>query len=324
MAEAAVCSNHPEVSALARCHRCNDGLCNDCFRLLLDRSPICDRCAAELERGPPSRWPFGIAFASIGATLSLAAARWQGADPSWEIWGFAVVLSVVIGVIIGFTGPKRASAVAPNLHEREVELEPDPDLLARAAHPYRTRVARVVRRIVPLSGRSTAALLTAAFVVSAIAVPSTLRWPHWVEAELVLAVWWTAIFGLLTTLLFKGLRLTHDHRFELGTPSLGKGSSSVDLSGCSVGDGCGEALLIVLVLAVAAVLAWALVEIVLPLLFFGIYYFVVKAIGRVARDTHGCAGNLGRSALWGALWSTLYLVPIAGLVWGAHALMSAH
>ncbi|MBK9001348.1 MAG: hypothetical protein IPM35_36980 [Myxococcales bacterium] len=52
-------------------------------------------------------------------------------------------------------------------------------------------------------------------------------------------------------------------------------------------------------------------ELVVPVLSFVFYYFVVKDIGRAARDRHDCEGNLGRSLVWGISWATLYVAPPA-------------
>ncbi|MCC6897747.1 MAG: hypothetical protein IT377_02170 [Polyangiaceae bacterium] len=326
MASVPHCSAHPRLPALARCQRCNAALCNDCFRLYANGAPCCDACAVELASGPATRWPFAIAFAGFAVAICFAGARIEGTRPSWEVWGPALVIACIIAVFIGVTGPSAASARAATLTEREPELEPSDALLHRAAHPYRTRIARVARRIVPLSGRSTALVMTAALVVSAVVLPLGLRLPHWIEAELVLGVWWLGIGTLLTTLLFTGRRLAADHRFELHAPSLGGNAGKPGAksgwsdhggcgnAGCVDAGGCGEAALIVVVLAVAALAAWLVVEIVLPVVVFVVYYFAIKAIGRVARDRHDCEKNLGRSLGWGFFWASVYLVPVAALI----------
>lgn len=188
----------------------------------------------------------------------------------------------------------------------------------------------------PLSGRSTALVMAAAFAASAVALPLGLGLPRWVEIELVLASWWLGVVVLTTFLLYRRLRLVEDHRLAIGALSaqLSEQKPSAtgaekkprwweSASGCDLGaSSCGEGLVVVAVLGVALLAAWALVELVLPVLFFVFYYFVVKAIGRVARDRHECEGKLLRSLSWGAAWSTLYAVPPALVTWLVHVLVA--
>lgn len=320
MTAALHCSAHPTAAVLAQCARCGARMCADCFRLYADGRPCCDACAVELEAGPPSRWPFAVAFAGIALAICFAGYRLEGPNPSLGLWMTGAIVAIVVATGIGLSGlfSKRGPPVV--LTEREPELEPNPALLDRAAHPYRARFARVARRVVPLSGRATALVMTGAFVLSAVALPLGLGLPHWLEAELVLGAWWLAVGTLLAVLLYTGRRLAEDHRFRVEVPKLGK-VGTLDASGCSGGDGCAEGILILLVLAVAAVAAWLLVEIVVPIAVFAVYYFVVKAIGRVARDRHDCTGHAGRALAWGFFWASVYVVPLVTLVGLIHVLV---
>jgi len=337
---AASCAAHPVRVAVARCQRCNAALCDECFRLLAGGRPVCELCALELSAGPPSYWPFAIAFLGLAVAVCAGIARLEAPDPSWGIWGATIAVAAVVAVVVGLSSPSRKPGPSVEISERAEELEPSPELMHRAAHPYRARIARVARRVVPLSGRSTALVMAAAFLVSGVVVPIGLKLPGWVELELVLAVWWLALLGITSVLLYKNLRLAEDHRLRIGAlTSALRGSKANEgaskrgsswwqgLGGCDPGcaeaGGCGEAVVVVAVLAVAAVAALALVELVLPVLFFVVYYFVVKVVGRVARDQHGCEGRLGRSLLWGAAWSTLYVAPVALISWGVHLLLAA-
>jgi len=45
--------------------------------------------------------------------------------------------------------------------------------------------------------------------------------------------------------------------------------------------------------------------------FFVMYGLFMRAIGRVANDRHDCQGELARAIGWGALWATVYMVPLA-------------
>ena len=323
------CTAHPAAKAVARCQRCNVALCEDCFRLLADAKPCCEVCALELASGPPSRWPFAVAFAAMTLAICVVGAHAEGDDPTLELWLPSGFIALVIAAVIGLTSPKPDAKPKPVISERELEFAPGEGLLVRAKNPYRARIARAARRVVPLSGRATALVITAAFVVSGAVLPIGLRLPHWVELELVLGVWWLGIAGLSSVLLFKGWRLAEDHRFRVRRPGFGAKNAGAQksqrswepLSGCADFSGCGEALGIVLVLAAAAIAAWLVVEIVLPVLVFAVYYFVVKGLARVARDRHGCETRLGRSLFWGVAWATLYLAPLAAVVWFVHVVV---
>lgn len=311
------CRVHRTLAAAARCQRCDVGMCDECWSWFHDSLPVCERCVAELRMGPATRWPFGAAFAVIAVVIAVIGTRLEG-KPSPELWLPIAVLAVLIGLGIGFSSP-RATGPEPNIVGREPDDAPPPEALHQAAHPYRARIARVTRRALPLSGRSTAIALSAAFVVSAVLLPVGLRLPRWIEIEIVLGAWWLAVAVLLTVLLYRGLRLVDDHRFAL-SPFGGskKGDSKASdwaNVGCADASGCGEAIVIVVALLVAAVAAWLLVEILVPVVFLFVYYFTVKAIGRVARDRHECAGRLPRSLGWGALFATVCVAPIAFLVW---------
>src|SRR6185436_19635838 len=124
-------------------------------------------------------------------------------------------------------------------------------------------------------------------------------------------LWWLIVTLTLTTLLYRGFRLRDDYvyflpwdrpaphsetgkaRQEKKEPSGGGGWSGC-LDGCSIGDGCsgvdGEgcvgALVIGAALAVALGAAWVFVELAMPLVFFLMYWLLMRAIGRVAKDRH--------------------------------------
>ncbi len=308
-------------------------MCNECFRVYADGAPVCEVCALELSSGPASRWPFAVAFFGAALALCTAGIRLEGASPSWSLWIVTMLIALAIALVIGLTSPKAGARPEVTITEREAELEASPDWMTRAASPYRARIARVVRRVVPLSGRSTALVMGAAFVVSGVALPLGLRLPPWLELEVVLGAWWLGIFSTLALLLYKNLRLAEDHRLKLapltsklrgwggGGAEGGSGCGDMGGAGCGDASGCGEGLVIVVVLVVALVAALFLVEIVLPIMFFVFYFFVVNAIGRVARDTHGCAGSLRRSLGWGAIWATPYVAPVALVTWGVHSII---
>ncbi len=244
-----------------------------------------------------------------GALLSQGEGLW--------IWIPVAGLGLVIAVAIGIFGAAKKSEPALEIVEREPDREFDGDAFAQAAHPYRARVARVARRAVPLSGKLTALLLGASMVVTGVSLPLVLHLPHWIEFEIVLLFWWLSVAVLLMLLLYRDFRLIDDHRFR--APRVPTGSDAASLpAGCGEAAGCSEALLVVVILVVAAFAAWMLVEIVLPVLFLGVYFFTLKAVGRVARDRHDCRGSLGRSLAWGSLWASVYVLPVGLVVWAVH------
>lgn len=296
-------------------------MCDECWSWLHDSLPVCERCVAELRSGPPSRWPFAAAFGAFALAIAFVGLRLD--KTSLELWIPIAVIGVICALVIGFTSPTK-DGPEPNIVGRTADDAPTPEALQRAAHPYRARIARVTRRALPLSGKSTALLLSLALVVSAVLVPVSLRLPRWIELELVLAAWWLAVCALLVVLLYRGFRLVDDHQFRIrafGNSTTNERDWS-SLSGCGDASGCIEGVVVVVALLIAAAAAWLLVEIVVPVVFLLVYYFTVKAIGRVARDRHECQGNLARSLGWGAAFASVCVAPIAFLVWVVQTILA--
>ena len=123
-----------------------------------------------------------------------------------------------------------------------------------------------------------------------------LHLPHWVEAELVLSLWWAGWAAVLTTLLYRGFRLSDDHvlaapRFDWPSRRKTSEASGCDPVGCIDLGGWGEALLGALLLVVTFAASWLVVELVVPALFFLSYLLVRGALARVTNDDHACAGR---------------------------------
>jgi hypothetical protein len=68
-------------------------------------------------------------------------------------------------------------------------------------------------------------------------------------------------------------------------------------------------------------LAWVLIEVIVPVVAVLLYALVRGMLARVANDKHGCGGKSGASLLWGALWATVYTVPLAFLTWVVHLIV---
>ncbi len=77
-------------------------------------------------------------------------------------------------------------------------------------------------------------------------------------------------------------------------------------------------------LLLVSLAGWLVAELIAPLLAGAAYVVIVLGLRTVANDRHGCEGRLGRAALWGALWATVFTGPVALLIWGAHWLLAAH
>lgn len=339
------CDTHPEVKALAPCSRCGRPFCNECLPSLIDGLVGCAGCAA-MERAQKGR-PWGFAGAVLVATglgsfaFAQAEIKRTG-EPSWALYGMAALIS------IGFAGfivsRKRTGLRVEPRDTSEVSDEEARD----AAGPYRQMARRsVVRRLPPVLGRLTAFTLLMCLLWSSLAAPFALHLPRWVEAELVLGVSWIAWVLVLTFVLHRGARVSDDHRFgpslwflkkkekdaaptqpkkkrgkkeKKGSASSGGGSWFDGLSGIGDLSGLGDAgegcLFIVgaIILAGGAVLmAWLLVELVIPALFTLAYLLIIRAI-KLATNDDSCKDDLPRAFGRGALFATLYMGPLIALV----------
>ena len=290
-------------------------LCDECWRHIAEGAPCCDGCAARLSRAPRSRWPFALVFGGVGLATCLAAAHELGED-AWIIFGFAALVCVVLTIVIGTSGAQERSDPAV-VSERNEETSID-DPLARG-RPYRRFAARAAATAAPLSGRSTAIALSISLAVTAVLFPTLLRLPHWIEAEVVLGAWWTLVLALSTTLLYRGFRLRDDYRYQAPTWS---SPIDTDASGCAHAGGCSEGLVVLVVILVALAAAWLVVELVIPALFFAVYYLLTRSIGTAAVSNRNCEGHLPRSLGWGAWIATRSVLPLALVVVVVHALLS--
>lgn len=86
--------------------------------------------------------------------------------------------------------------------------------------------------------------------------------------------------------------------------------------------GCSEGLAVVVVVLVALAAAWLVVELMIPALFFAVYYLLTRSIGAAVVSNRDCKGNLPRSLGWGAWIATRSVVPLALVVFVVHAIVS--
>jgi hypothetical protein len=84
-----------------------------------------------------------------------------------------------------------------------------------------------------------------------------------------------------------------------------------------------EGCLVIVVAGSAAIAAWVLVELLVPILLFAVYYLLVKAIARIANDRHGCEDKPVRALVWGTAWATLYIAPLVVLTWIVQSVLSS-
>lgn len=310
--------------AVVRCAACGRALCDDCFRFRMDGRPGCARCAYESSTRAARRASLAVTFLGISLGGGFYAARrydlWAE-SPGAMLLGGAAALGVA--GLIAYSGRDARGITLENRDPAEDPLvEPVP---THGASPYRARARRALMAAAPkVSGRATALVTFACMTAAAVMLPAALHLPRWIEAELVLGIWWAVVAATLATLLYRGFRLRDDFvyfapwdRPSSNNESTPKKNGGID--GCSGFDGCSgmdaEGCLVGAVIAVALAaafgLAWLLVELALPLVFLLMYGLFMRAIGRVANDRHGCEGDLPRALGWGALWSTVYVLPVA-------------
>jgi hypothetical protein len=334
------CKDHPGVPALAQCVHCHRPLCDECYRFRLGDRPACARCGYEASTRPQRRVALGAAFVCFA---------WGGGfwlERRYGLWNTSPVLLVVAAalapVIAYFIGASAGRDAGPALERREPgEDAPSDEAFQGRGSPYRAYARRAILAVSPrLSGKVTALVVGASLAATAVLLPAELKLPRWIEAELVLAAWWVIVAGTLVVLLYRGFRLRDDLVLFMlwdrparseprgkarskgagfgGMSGWGNGCSGLD--GCSGadGEGCAAALAVAAAFAVAMAAAWVFVELAVPMAFFLTYWLFMRAIGRVANDRHECEGDLGKAIGWGAMWATIYVLPLAALTWVFH------
>jgi hypothetical protein len=323
------CANHPAVASITRCASCGRPLCGECWLRNVDGAPWCEQCLHHLtSRGGNVALAVAVFLASAG--IAALFWRWQRSHPhadGWLLWACFVAIACVGSVYVGTRRPD-----TPN---RVVELRPlDATTVAPPAtpgYPYRSRLRAASRLVAsPASGLWTASLLLSCMIVVAVALPGLLSLPRWLETEAVIAAWWAIWTGVLTTLLYRGWRLSDDHVLAPARPpwrtsetNHRTGGSDVSLNGCDlVGcgdvDGCGAVALAALAFGLILAAVWLVIELALPALFFVAYVLVRSSLARVANDQHDCEGRLGRALLWAAIWASFYALPLALVIVAIH------
>ncbi|HEU4536566.1 MAG TPA: hypothetical protein VFS00_20720 [Polyangiaceae bacterium] len=318
------CHRHHDAPYVVSCAECGFPLCDACWTHSSNGSPWCVTCSTEVTTRSFRRWSWALTFFLLLAGVAVVGWRADAFDHAYGLIAFGALGGT--GVLLYLVSRAVSSGPAHPVSLRRLEGLP-PERPVAAAHPYRARLRQAGMRVVPrVSGKVATLFALVSLGLCAVLFPTVLKLPRWVEAEVVLGAWWAALALVLGVLLYRGIKVADDFRFRLNPfGQRDKGSSSLwsDLPGCvDVGtvdaEGCLVVLGVAVVLAALAGASFLVAEVVLPMVFMGCYWLLHRAIGRVANDRHGCEGNLARASLWGALWATLYVAPLALAVWGLH------
>lgn len=203
-----------------------------------------------------------------------------------------------------------------------------------------TAIRRVIQKMqLPMVSGATSAIVLFVCLLAACSlvfvVGMTMHLAPWIRVELMMVAWWLIWTISLATVLYRGLRVSDDH--VLGAPrswwggrgkdqKAGRGSSwlsgSWDLPLGGADEGCAWVVGIVLAIAAALVLAWLLIEVVVPVLAFIFYAMIRGMLARIANNDHGCAGHPGLAVFWAAVWATVYSAPLALLVFVIHLIVA--
>jgi hypothetical protein len=195
-------------------------------------------------------------------------------------------------------------------------------------HPYRQ--GPVVTPTPRVSSRVTAVVILACMTFTALVVPFALHLPRWLEMEGVLGAWWLSWATILAVLAYRGQPLDerapalwHEEDVAPPQPALVARPEAPPSRWWQLGELCfnGEGVAIALALVLVLGIAWLVVELVAPAVFFATWVGLTHALRRARASSHH--GELGRSAFHGALWATTYVAPLAAVIAAAHA-VAAH
>jgi hypothetical protein len=314
------CADHPTRDAVTRCASCRRHICEACWLRRVDGEPWCERCIFYLSsRG--ANEALGVGFFLISVAITWAGLRYElrtEGSVSHVFWSIFVVSSFAGSVLIG--------SRRPPVEERSVTLRGSHDLGSvrprYRPHPYRSALRRAARIVAaPVSGSKMAMLVLVSMVTIGLALPGLLDLPRLVEFELVAGAFWL-LWGMSgTLLLYRGFRVSDDHLLARPRPpwrSEGQRERSLTDGqrrwACQSGCVDPEAALLISLLLLALAAAWLVVEVLIPFLLFLVYAVVRSALAAVANDDHDCEGHLGRALAWGFAWSTVYSLPLVGIL----------
>jgi hypothetical protein len=268
-----------------------------------------------------ARIAFGLVFVLLGSAIVylvlLAPAPRQ--PPLW-LGVLCEVVVLVVGGAIAVTSP-------PADYEPPTSIAVvDPPAPANVS-VYRGAHAPASAASTPMAKTSAQRLtigILAGLAFTACAVPFALHLPRWMEAELVVGGWWTIWSVVLAVIAYRGGTVADDHRPGSGrVVALGGDTpkwaslleATPDAEGCLVG------IVVFAIVGIALFGAWLVVELVAPAVFVIAYRGVVRALAKTRESR--TRGNVLRSALVGAGWSTAYTAPLALVVAFVHVLLRA-
>jgi hypothetical protein len=186
-------------------------MCGTCLRFSINERPACVRCAYEASTRPQRRLSLAVVFPSFAAGAGFWLVR------RYDLWpdqaASLAFAAVVVLLIAGLVGSTARSARGKEVRYREEEEEPQyvEDPMQGAGNPYRAGARRVLLAVSPrVSGKLTALVVLASLVGASILVPASVRLPRWIEAEMVLGLWWLVMAVTLVVLLYRGFRLNDD------------------------------------------------------------------------------------------------------------------
>jgi hypothetical protein len=264
------------------------------------------------------RIAFGLVVILVG-TLLLSPLIIYGV--SGEPFALVVVTELVllaVGIGIAVSDPPAEAFVQP------VPADPSP-LAGLESSTYRGPIPPA-RRLEPITKASAKRLtigVLAALVFTGAAIPFAVHLPRWIEVELVIGLWWAMWSVVLAVVAYRGAQVDDDH-VPGGGPIVDMSPSDAPLKpkwswleGLADPEGC----LILLVVGVAILGAWLVVELVVPAVFLLAYRGVMLALAKA--HAANSRGDALRSTLSGVSWAALHTAPLAVLVAIVHALFTA-
>jgi hypothetical protein len=169
------------------------------------------------------------------------------------------------------------------------------------------------------------------FVASAIVVPLVFHRALWLEAEAVIAAWFVIWAVSLTWLGYSGRRVKRDwgpyrslwDRLGFRTGSSRSGGSWGDIGGGwgdIGGEGCGSAILVMIVVGLILLVLYFTIGWVVPFVAVVLYTLVRAMLNRVGERAGETRGKLPLALARGIFWAAVYTGPLALGVWAIHVL----
>ncbi len=194
-----------------------------------------------------------------------------------------------------------------------------------------TQPTRKVRN----SGRKAVVALFASLTLAAVAVLLILRLPAVAEWWLVAIAWWVIWFLMIAILLYRGGAVRDDVQWSgprwwfrknakpsLTNPRSKSGSSDWfpwALDGVFTCGQLGEFAFMLGIVVAAVVLipllAWAVVEVLIPLAALVVYVTLRGALALAAVASGRCRRDLWRTIGFAGFWATAYSAPLAFVLW---------